>query len=75
VLSSGIEDQPPAVVLDVSLYVEEPVDLVLLSCLLRLTALSVLGDIRSAGRAVRWGLRAGGCRSHVLKIDPSSRSP
>jgi hypothetical protein len=69
--SSGIEDQPPAVVLDVALDVEEPVDLVLCARLPMLTVLCALGDIGS----VRRGLWAGGCWSHALKIDPSSRSP
>jgi hypothetical protein len=80
VLSSGVEDQLPSVVLDVSLDAKGSVDLVPLLCLLISAALSapgvirfllfVPGDIRSAGR----GLWAGGCRSHALKIDPSAKS-
>jgi hypothetical protein len=81
VLSAGIEDERPTVLLDVSLDVKGSVDLVLLLRLLMSIASSLAsdirslstapGDIRSAGR----GLLAGGCRSHALKIDPSSRSP
>jgi hypothetical protein len=71
VLSSGVEDQLPSVVLDVSLDAEGSVDLVLLPCRPMLAALCALSDIRSVWR----GLWAGGRRSHALKIDPSSQSP
>jgi hypothetical protein len=71
VLPSGIEDQSSAVVLDASFDVEEAIDLMPLLFPLRPIALSVLRD---AG-PVSGRLRAGGRRSHVLKIDPSSRSP
>jgi hypothetical protein len=67
-LSTGIEDERPVVVLDVSLDVEQPVDLVFLHRVL-LTLSSTLADIRSV-RRVR---RAGGCWSHALKIDPVAK--
>jgi hypothetical protein len=52
VLSTGVEEERPAVFLEVSLDVKGSVDLVLLPYLLMLIAPSAPGDIRSVGRGL-----------------------
>ena len=78
-LSTCIEDERATVVLEDPLYAKGPIALVLIHSLMP-TALSVLTFLRllpcviGSTRAAERGLWAGGCRSHLLKIDPFSRS-